>query len=126
MNRTLGTKRFWTSLLLVVFLLPQIIQAQQINLGNVNSCVAPDPIYILKKISATNPSILAAGGTSGLTLITTRAVFAVKTLSVQKKLAGNRQLASAAVKQILLSSIQHTINIIKKRLMEIIAASKVA
>ena len=95
-------------------------------MSNINSCVAPDPIYILKKIAATKPNILAAGGTSGLTLITTRAVFAVKTLAVQKKLAGNRQLASAAVKQILLSSIQHTINIIKKRLMEIIAASKVA
>ena len=126
MNRTLGTKRLWNGLFLVAFLLPQIMQAQQVNLSNINSCVAPDPIYILKKIAATKPNILAAGGTSGLTLITTRAVFAVKTLAVQKKLAGNRQLASAAVKQILLSSIQHTINIIKKRLMEIIAASKVA
>lgn len=81
--------------------------------------MAEDALITLQRIASTPVTNLAAGNLSNVVANVSLGTDAVTTLSNEGRLAQNKTMAAAAVKQLLMAVIEHTISIIQKRIIEL-------
>lgn len=113
-------------LILSLLIIPLLIQTNTafaygggglgVILGSGGSGGAFLPEEVLRRIANTPVNQLMDGGTPELSTETSNASEAIQSLVNQNRLTQNKDLARAAIRQLLKALIQHTINIITNRL----------
>lgn len=130
MTKVLPFKKIMaTFLMLFLIVVPLLIQINTafaygggglgVILGGSGGAFLPEEV--LRRIANTPVNELMDGGTPELTTETNNVSEAIKSLVTQNRLIQNRDLARAAIRQLLKALIQHTINIITNRLKFLLA-----
>ncbi|MFH1759358.1 MAG: hypothetical protein ABH822_02245 [Patescibacteria group bacterium] len=92
-----------------------------VTTGATTTVTGESAVAVLQRIAGTPASTLAAGGTSGLSNDTSNVVVAISLLNSAGQLQTYRTTSIAAIRQLLLALIQHTIVIIQVRVTELLA-----